>query len=705
MKIAQEEWQKIEKLTGEELKRKIFSIMQRAAAAIHEEEQDDPRILEIVPRLAALISVRPELRSFEQPFSALARATGLWNYIDKENADISDVLLAETVTAPELGGVTLHRDQIAALNDLLAGKNLILSAPTSFGKSLLVDALLASGKYQRVAIVLPTIALLDEFRRRLRRRFADDFEVLMHPGEHATAGANVIFLGTQERLINRLDLGRLDLTVVDEFYKLDPNRKDGRSVTLNAAVYKLLNRSRQFFFLGPNIDGVNFSTDGRWKFNFLKTRFSTVAVDTYDLKGVTNKQERLFDELADEKNWPALVFVSAPDKANLLSLNAAKEMAVSDDGSAFSEWLATNVGKSWSLVYTVKYGFAVHHGRIPRAIASHMVRLFNNSQLPVLFCTSTLIEGVNTAAKTVLIYDKKIERSDFDFFTFSNIRGRAGRLGQHHVGRVFLFNETPSQTEFEVSPTLFGDDDEAPDDYVVHLDEIETTKAVDSRVAALKISLELDAAGLRLAALVGLEKALELKGHVRESLARNRALVWSGYPKYDEIKAALEVICKIKQPREFGAFSVSQLTFFINSLRLTGSMKKFLLQYDANFQGKPEAHDNIFKFLRACEFGLTQWFAVLELFVKRLQPTANYSVFLEGLSRWFKAEELKNLDEEGIPVQISERFYVKGESKEELAEKLARVAVSRSSHLSTFEKKWVLAALDIDRHGRPVSDG
>jgi len=265
MKITQEEWQKIQNLANSNLKQRVFSIMQRAAAAINDGDQDDPNILEIVPRLAELMPQKSELNSFRQAFSALARATGLWNYIDKESADTSDVLLAETVTIKELGGITLHRDQIAALNDLLSGQNLILSAPTSFGKSLLVDALLASGRYKRIAIVLPTIALLDEFRRRLRRRFAGVFEVIMHPGEEAPPKSPVIFLGTQERLINRDDLGSLDLTVVDEFYKLDPNRKDDRSITLNAAVYKLLNRSRQFFFLGPNIDGVQFSTDGRWK--------------------------------------------------------------------------------------------------------------------------------------------------------------------------------------------------------------------------------------------------------------------------------------------------------------------------------------------------------------------------------------------------------------------------------------------------------
>ncbi|MER9407270.1 hypothetical protein NKI36_24880 [Mesorhizobium caraganae] len=694
MSTAAFDWPAISQLSGDALKQQIFSIMRTAALSVNASETDDPQLLEIIPRLADLVPHRVELASFNQAFSALARATGLWNYIDKETADTADRLIAETVTLPELGGITLHREQIAALNELFTGRNLVLSAPTSFGKSLLIDALLASGRYKRVAIVLPTIALLDEFRRRLRRRFRDNFQVVMHPNDTPGEGP-AIFLGTQERLINRTDLGAIDLTVVDEFYKLDPNRRDERSVTLNAAVYKLLSRSRQFFFLGPNIDNVQVATEGRWKFEFLRTRFSTVAVDTFDLRGITDKQGRLFDELGEDENWPALVFVSSPDKANRLALAAAEGLAVSDLSGAFADWLRDNVGKGWPIIKAVEYGFGIHHGRIPRAIASHMVRMFNDEELPVLFCTSTLIEGVNTAAKTVLIFDKSISRTNYDFFTFSNIRGRAGRLGQHHVGKVFLFNEPPPPELTEVSPTLFGDDDDAPDDYVVHLSDEDTSKEIDDRMATLRANLRLDNAGLRLASSVGLEVAFALKQHVAAALRQRRPIVWVGYPQYDQIRAVIDIIVKVKQPREFGAFSASQLTLFIQKLRSSATMRNFLLDYDTNFQGDRSGHDNVFKFLRACEYGLPQLFSVVEMFVRSEDYVCDYSLFLHELSRWFRAEELKNLDEEGIPIQISERFYVSGDNRASLTLRLEQAVMVGAPSLSVFERKWVAAALDI----------
>ena len=694
MLIADIDWTQLRESETASKKATIFAIMQQVAYDLQNGGADDPILLSTVPRLADIIYGTEGLDDLFEPYSALARATGLWNYIDKERADEYDLLLSETVTAEALDGMTFHREQIVALNALLAGRNLILSAPTSFGKSVIIDALIASGKYNRIAIVLPTIALLDEFRRRLKRRFGSEFSIVMHHTD-VPETKRVIFLGTQERLISRSDLQNLDLAVVDEFYKLDPHRQDERSATLNAAVYKLLHRSSQFFFLGPNIDAVSTPYEGRWNFEFLKTRFSTVAVDTTDLSKEDNKEELLFDKLSDDDLWPALVFVSSPARANKLSEQAAELMAVSETSEQFSDWLRQNIGGKYPLAQSVEYGFGVHHGRLPRAIGNKMVNLFNTEDLPVLFCTSTLIEGVNTAAKSVLIYDKHINRSPYDFFTFSNIKGRAGRLGQHHVGKVLLFNSAPKVEEMNVAPTLFDDEDEAPDDYVVHLEEEDISDTVDERLEAIKASLGLNGEELRLASAVGLDVAAQLKDAVRKKLARDKTLLWSGRGSYNDIKAVIGVICSVKNPRSFGAFSASQLTFFISNLRTQPKLRQFLLGYDSSFKGDPAAYDNVFKFLRSCEYGLPQLFSVVEVFTRKLSGVGgvNYSLFLAELPRWFRPELLRNLDEEGYPIQILERFYRSGDTRETLLIRLQE-AVTEAEQLTSFEQKWMTDLLE-----------
>lgn len=686
-------WKELNALSVPDLKRETFRVLQAASFAIQSTDADDPSLLELVPRLADLLDTHPkELLSYRPLVSSLARSTGLWNYIETEWADETDALVAEAVTAPELGGVTFHREQIKALDALLAGRNLILSAPTSFGKSLLIDALLSTERYRRVAVVLPTIALLDEFRRRFRERFSERFKLVMHQSETSTDDPT-IFLGTQERLIYRKDLGDLDLTVVDEFYKLDPDRRDERSITLNAAVYRLLKRSKQFFFLGPNIDKISVAPNSRWNFEFLRTRFSTVAVETLDLRAVPDKRKRLIEEIGADRNWPALVFISSPGRANKLAIELSEKMAVAEDASDFSVWLKNNIGQNNFLSLAVEYGFGVHHGRIPRAIAAQMVRLFNQGKLPILLCTSTLIEGVNTAAKTVMIFDKEINRDSYDFFTYSNIKGRAGRLGQHHVGQVMVFNDIPEHTEMEVSPTLFSKDDELPDEYIVHIDTPDRSKRSDDRFRYYRDRLGLEGDELKLASSVGLETAIYIKDLVSASLKESDDLIWTNWPQWHEIIAVCNVFCSHHNVASFGAFSTKQLATFIDRLRKAASLKCFLLSQDKSYKGQPENRDNIFKFLRACEYGLPQNFALVELFVRQNSPRADYSLFLGSIGSWFQPEVLKELDEEGVPIQISQGFYVNGDTKTTLRNRLCEAIQNPKAALSEFEREWLRQAL------------
>ena len=107
-------------------------------------------------------------------------------------------------------------------------------------------------------------------------------------------------------------------------------------------------------------------------------------------------------------------------------------------------WVAENYHPDWHFVKALRKGIGVHHGRIPRALAHYVVSAFNSDAIRFLVCTSTLIEGVNTKAKNVIIYDDKINKKSIDFFTFNNIKGRSGRMGQHYIGHVYLFNPAPT---------------------------------------------------------------------------------------------------------------------------------------------------------------------------------------------------------------------------------------------------------------------
>ena len=99
----------------------------------------------------------------------LIRKTGLYPYMQTENADWGDRYIYEAFKVPT-GNIelsTLHREQSKLLKKLLEGNNIAVSAPTSFGKSFVIDAFISIKKPRNIIIIVQTIALTDETRRRL----------------------------------------------------------------------------------------------------------------------------------------------------------------------------------------------------------------------------------------------------------------------------------------------------------------------------------------------------------------------------------------------------------------------------------------------------------------------------------------------------------------------------------------------------------
>ena len=98
----------------------------------------------------------------------LIRESGLFPYLDPDTSSWQDRFIFESfkVDIGQEAPVTLHSEQSLVLKHLLDGDNLAISAPTSFGKSLIIDAYIAIKKPNNVLILVPTIALTDETRRR-----------------------------------------------------------------------------------------------------------------------------------------------------------------------------------------------------------------------------------------------------------------------------------------------------------------------------------------------------------------------------------------------------------------------------------------------------------------------------------------------------------------------------------------------------------
>lgn len=96
----------------------------------------------------------------------MIRETGLFPYLQQDTANWEERYVYEVfkVNVGLNEPVTLHREQSLLLKKLLEGKSIAVSAPTSFGKSFVIDAFIKIKKPKNVLIIVPTIALTDETR-------------------------------------------------------------------------------------------------------------------------------------------------------------------------------------------------------------------------------------------------------------------------------------------------------------------------------------------------------------------------------------------------------------------------------------------------------------------------------------------------------------------------------------------------------------
>jgi replicative superfamily II helicase len=412
---------------------------------------------------------------------ALVRQLGLFPYLEPDSLPLPDLLAFEAHRPIGLDeeGVVFHEIQGYVYRLLLSGESVILSAPTSFGKSLIIDALIASGRYANVVVVVPTIALLDETRRRLAR-FRVTHKVITHVSQ--TQADRNLFVLTQERVIDLPDMPEIDLFIIDEFYKLDASSDPDRAHLLNQAFYRLWKTGAQFYFLGPNIHAIPADLPGTFTPRFVRTDFATVAAEVRRVSRRGSEREALV-ELCAGLDEPTLIYCRSPKRTRDVA-GWLLEAGIGHDGGLESavEWVGANFHPDWIVGKALGRGIGVHHGRLPRSLAHYMVRQFNEERLRFLVCTSTLIEGVNTKAKNVVIFDNRVAMTQFDYFTFNNIRGRSGRMFEHFIGHVYLFHEPPFEELPFVDFPVLTQPESAPDSLLVQVDPDELTPRSRERI-------------------------------------------------------------------------------------------------------------------------------------------------------------------------------------------------------------------------------
>lgn len=673
-----------------------FEILQSIAGLLNSGRESVAR--EMVLRA---LENRGDFGNEEAILDALVRQTGLFPYAREENLSLADSIAYEYHRPDNVNGAfVFHREQAEVYRRLLAGESVILNAPTSFGKSRIIDAVIASGRFQNVAVIVPTLALIDETRRRLSS-FSNSFKIVTQVSQ--IPGVQNIFVFTAERANAYENFPKIDFVVVDEFYKIGALSEDKqRTVALNQAFYKLIKDGTQFYMLGPCVREIPRGFEERFHCSFYLTEFSTVVSEQVSVPETPDEISTLIG-LCKGLNDPTLIFCRSPKRVNevaqaLVESGVGFRSALSDA----ADWIANSFHPDWVLCKALRSGIGLHHGRLPRSLGQFVVRSFNDEKLRFLICTSTLIEGVNTKAKNVVIFDNEIAREKYDYFTFNNIKGRSGRMFEHFIGRVFLFHAPPEQELPFVDFPMFTQGSDTPESILVQLDDADLSDAAKSRIERFKQQDLLPLELLRRNSTVEPEQLLELADAINALPPSSaRMLNWRRYPTYDELQFSCDLLYGHLVDRgHAGVRSGRQLAFKMNRLRADQDIKQRILDELAPGQyaapNASEAVERVFEFDRTwASFEFPRLLGALgdvqrHVLAKRGLPFGEYAAFINQAENLFRPAFQLPLEEYGLPLQITDkimRFLRDAGSIDEALERIRNLPI-KGLGLDAFE--WQL---------------
>lgn len=351
------------------------------------------------------------------------------------------------------------------------------SAPTSLGKSYIMRTFIreqiAKGRQCNFAIIVPTKALINETTEKLTEVLGPElkeknYRIVTSAGAMALEEEhNFIFAMTPERLLYLLILMKdipIEYLFIDEAHKI--SKKDGRSAFYYKVVDMLSQRSTppHIIFASPNIPNpevyLQLIPDVANRENYkIATKFSPVNQEKFliDFKRFElHYYNEATQKLAKYCSFPedkglldfvhelgegarSIVYSNSKDNVVEYALQYAAQLQPLHDSNldVLAQDIRQDVHGDYYLADIVEKGVAYHMGYLPSTIRARIESLYKDGKIHTLFCTSTLLEGVNLPADNLFITSHK-NGGDMSPVDFRNLMGRVGRIEFNLYGNVFL---------------------------------------------------------------------------------------------------------------------------------------------------------------------------------------------------------------------------------------------------------------------------
>ena len=371
--------------------------------------------------------------------------------------------------------VSLHPEQISILTKIEKNDALIISAPTSFGKTFCIFEYIARFKPNNIVLIVPTLALVEEYYKKIIKKYRDSFikyKIYTNISEEKVydfTGKN-IFILTHDRVVQEsviAKLEKIDFLVIDEVYKLETDKTDDRVLVLNMAYYYLSKKAAKYVLLAPFIKEILDYDELEKKPVFYRSDYSPVVNNIVQEKIISDEErftkcQEIVENLSGEKTL--IYFATVTGKygmytyINSVIANEPEVDSIPEEISGFIQWASEEIHEEWCIITALKHGYLLHNGQIPVGTRIFQINQYGEQVgFDKMLCTSTLLEGVNTTAENIIIVQPARKYSNegecFSSFDFFNLVGRTGRLNEHLIGNAYYI-QGPKDAEFSYNDAV-----------------------------------------------------------------------------------------------------------------------------------------------------------------------------------------------------------------------------------------------------------
>lgn len=369
------------------------------------------------------------------------------------------------------------RDQKNIYDSLQKEKFYSYSGPTSMGKTFVIRKFIINqikNNYKKnYVVVVPTKALISE----ITSDFITELNSLLKEKNYKVINTysetnendkyNYVMIYTQERLLSHLINSsiKVNYVFIDEAHKLF--YKDTRTMYF----YKILDILRNqdnvpnIYFSAPLIKNPNefldllpeIGTKSSSVFEFTPVNQQKFMID-YNSKNIRiyNDLSSNFIELEYDKiekfdinyilnqlgeNRKNLVYCESKKEAINYALEYSKNRKPIEENEYLNKvkkYIKDEIHEDYWLIDMLSKGVAYHIGYIPNSIRKHIENLYKEKTINTIFCTSTLLEGVNLPADNLFINVKDKAKIISNEIDFKNLIGRVGRIKYNLIGNVFI---------------------------------------------------------------------------------------------------------------------------------------------------------------------------------------------------------------------------------------------------------------------------